>query len=268
MIKQSQSPYGYKNLLVYQKAEELQLSCSALTHSFPKHKTLSALADQMDRSARSVKQNIVEGWKRNSTKEYYEFLGFSIGANAELEEDCMDVWKGVYPELKGIKGVIGAVSEKGVMGERGTPSAHSKPPSSSSNSIRSTFVSHSTPSSPLSRSAHSISISSSVSSSLLAHFTPLSLSDIDKLPFYPFNPSLPPVIQLKLRCKELNFLLSKLQKSLEEKMTAEHTLSAADRFKKSQAKQTKDKDWYEKTLADQGFARLENGRIVKKEQNR
>ena len=152
MLKQSQAPYGYKKLLVYQKAEELQLSCSALTHSFSKHKTLSALADQMDRSARSVKQNIVEGWKRNSTKEYYEFLGFSIGANAELEEDCMDIWKGIYPELKGIKGV---------MGERGIPSAplssssystHSKSSSPSSNSIRSTFVSNSTPSSPSSLS--------------------------------------------------------------------------------------------------------------------
>src|SRR3989338_3594095 len=221
MIKQSQSPYGYKNLLVFKKAEELQLSCTALTGVFPKIKTLIALADQMNRSARSVKQNIVEGWKRNSTKEYYEFLGFSIGANAELEEDCMDIWKGIYPDLKG---------KMGVTGERGT---------------------HSTP---------------STSSSLLAHFTPLSLSDIEKLPFYPLDSSLPPVVRLKLRCKELNFLLSKLQKSLEDKMTAEHTLSTADRFKKSQINQHKNKDWYEKTLADQGFARMENGLIVKKEQ--
>ena len=242
MLKQSQAPYGYKKLLVYQKAEELQLSCSALTHSFSKHKTLSALADQMNRSARSVKQNIVEGWKRNSTKEYYEFLGFSIGANAELEEDCMDVWKGIYPELMGIKGV---------MGERG---------------ILSTPLTHSTPSAPLSRSAHSISISSSASSSHSTPSAPLSPSDIEKLPFYPLNPSLPPIIQLKLRCKEINFLLSKLQKSLEEKMTAEHTLSAADRFKKSQTHQNKDKEWYEKTLADQGFTRMENGKIIKNEQ--
>ena len=236
MIKQSQSPYGYKNLLVFKKAEELQLSCTALTGVFPKIKTLIALADQMNRSARSVKQNIVEGWKRNSTKEYYEFLGFSIGANAELEEDCMDIWKGIYPELKGIKGVMGAVSEKGVMGERGAPSAHS---------VLSSFSAHTPFSSPSSLS---------------------SPSDIEKLPFYPLDPSLPPVVRLKLRCKELNFLLSKLQKSLEEKMTAEHTLSIADRFKKSQINQHKDKDWYEKTLAKQGFARMENGLIVKKEQ--
>src|SRR3989338_1258830 len=153
MIKQSQSPYGYKNLLVFKKAEELQLSCTKLTGVFPKTKTLIALADQMNRSARSVKQNIVEGWKRNSTKEYYEFLGFSIGANAELEEDCMDVWKGVYPELKGIKGVMG---ERGIPSTPLTSSSHSTPsksPSPSSNSIRSTFVSPSAPSTISSPSA-------------------------------------------------------------------------------------------------------------------
>ncbi len=98
-IKQSQNPYGYRNLLVYKNAENLQVACSELTHLFPKMKTLVALADQMDRSARSTKQNITEGWKRNSTKEYYEFLGYAVASNAELEEDCTDIWKGMYPEL-------------------------------------------------------------------------------------------------------------------------------------------------------------------------
>ena len=169
----------------------------------------------------------------------------------------MDVWKGVYPELKGIKGVMG------VMGERGIPST---PLSRSAHSI---FISSSASSSYSTPSALSSHASNSLIPSPLTNFTPsapLSLSDIEKLQFYPLNPSLPPIIQLKLRCKEINFLLSKLQKSLEDKMTAEHTLSAADRFKKSQTHQNKDKDWYEKTLADQGFARLENGKIIKNEQ--
>ena len=119
MLKPYKDPYGYKKLLAYQKAEELQQKCAELTQHFPKTKTLIALADQMDRSARSGKQNIVEGWKRNTTKEYYDFLGFSIGAIAELEEDCKDVWKGIYADLMGIKGVMG------IMGEMGTPSTPS-----------------------------------------------------------------------------------------------------------------------------------------------
>jgi four helix bundle protein len=116
MLKPYTDPYGYKKLLAYKKAEELQMACSHLTRLFPFSKTLSSLADQMDRSARSGKQNIVEGWKRNTTKEYYDFLGFSIGAVAELEEDCDDIIRGAYPELVGIRGVMG---EKG---DNSTPS--------------------------------------------------------------------------------------------------------------------------------------------------
>ncbi len=162
-LKQSTNPYGYRELLVYKKAEEMQQACASLTALFPisppspHFKTLSSLADQMDRSARSVKQNIVEGWKRNSTKEYHQFLGFSLGANAELEEDCNDIIKGVY---------------KGIEREKGD----------------------------------------------------WEIERVEKLPFYPLDTRLPLLIQLKLRCKELNMLLDKLQKSLVDKMSADHTL--------------------------------------------
>ena len=44
-------------------------------------------------SARSVKQNIVEGWKRSTTKEYYDFLSFSLGSLAELKEDIKDLFE-------------------------------------------------------------------------------------------------------------------------------------------------------------------------------
>src|SRR3989344_6742502 len=101
-IKPSRGSYGYRNLLVYKKADELQSECAKLTSLFPPLKTLLSLSDQMNRSARSTKQNITEGWKRNSTKEYYEFLGYAIASNAELEEDATDIWKGHYPELMGI----------------------------------------------------------------------------------------------------------------------------------------------------------------------
>ena len=106
-IKPSRNPYGYRALLVYQKADTLQSLCATLISHFSHSKTLVALADQMNRSARSTKQNITEGWKRNSTKEYYEFLGYALASNAELEEDCTDIYKGHYRELMGEKGVMG-----------------------------------------------------------------------------------------------------------------------------------------------------------------
>lgn len=228
MLKPSRQPYGFKNLLAYKKAEELQMECSRITAQFPKYKTLIALADQMDRSARSAKQNIVEGWKRNSTKEYYDFLGFSIGANTELEEDCNDIWKGTYRDLMGIKGVMGEMGsmrnniekgekgiggeiggERGIMGVKGEMGIPTTP-------TPTTPITHFVPLNPLK------SLNPSSLSDLLNPF------DIEKIPFYPLNKNLPLVVQLKLRCKELNYLLHQLQKSLENKMNQEKTLTAKD----------------------------------------
>lgn len=200
MLKPSRQPYGFRNLLAYKKAEELQLECSRITAQFPKYKTLIALADQMNRSARSAKQNIVEGWKRNSTKEYYDFLGFSIGANTELEEDCNDIWKGIYRDLMGVtgimsekgneKGVTGVMGEKEMNGEIGIMGVSKEKGEIGVTGERGiTFPSFKTPLTPLS---------------------PLILFDIEKIPFYPLDKKLPLIIQLKLRCKELNYLLYQL----------------------------------------------------------
>jgi four helix bundle protein len=255
MLKSSRDPYGFKKLLAYQKAEQLQNECSLLTSHFPKNvplaplKTLSALSDQMNRSARSVKQNIVEGWKRNSTKEYYEFLGFSIGANTELEEDCNDIWKGIYPELMGEKGLMGNFIKRekgdGGRGKENPLNSHSLLATSHLSPLNSNSVS---PTSPL--------------TSLNSHSTPF---DIEKLKFYPLDPSLPPVVQLKLRCKELNFLLSKLQKSLIEKMKTEGTIPISEKLKIKKDERAKGDKWEEKMLEEQGLVKLENGRVVKKE---
>jgi len=201
MLKPHKNPSGYKNLLAYEKAGELQEECRKLTHFFPREKTLIDLADQMDRSARSTKQNIVEGWKRNTTKEYFDFLGFSIGACAELQEDCEDIWKGRYPEVLGLEKVMGyaAVTERDE-----------------------------------------------------------SPYDLDDLKFYPLDPSLPPVVQLQLRCREELYLLSQLQKSLEEKMEKEKTLPAAAKARQVLGDMKRGDEKHEKMLADFGLMRLYN----------
>lgn len=232
-IKQSQNPYGYKNLLVYKKAEELQSGCSLLTQNFPKAKTLVSLADQMDRSARSVKQNVVEGWKRNSTKEYYEFLGFAIAANAELEEDCSDVCKGIYPELMGIRGVMGEKGEMGVVNERKKMGERGKMGGVDEGGIKNERMTN--------------------------------MRTIESLLFYPLSPILPPVVQLKLRCKELNFLLDRLQQSLLEKMRNENSLSVTDKLNLADKRVKEEKQWFENFLAEKNLIHLENGQVVKRE---
>jgi len=84
-------PEGYKELLVYKRAEELREFVFKITENFPydERRRKEHLRD----STRSVKQNIVEGWKRSTTKEYYDFLSFSLGSLAEIKEDGEDSLK-------------------------------------------------------------------------------------------------------------------------------------------------------------------------------
>src|SRR3989338_3184815 len=103
----SRKPEGYKDLLAYWKTADVQEMTLELTNLFPRAKNMMNLKDQMDRSGRSGTKNIIEGWKRNTPKEYFDFLGFSIGALEELKDDAADVAKGLYVELMGLMGVTG-----------------------------------------------------------------------------------------------------------------------------------------------------------------
>lgn len=84
-------PEGYKELLVYRRADELRSYVFKITENFPISERRRK--EHMRDSARSVKQNIVEGWKRETTKQYIEFLSFSFGSLGELKEDSEDCYK-------------------------------------------------------------------------------------------------------------------------------------------------------------------------------
>jgi hypothetical protein len=196
------NPEGYRNLLAYQKASELQIFTNSFVLNLPKTKTFFDLADQMSRSGRSGSKNIVEGWKRNTTKEYFTFLGFSIGAVEELKDDAADIVTGVYPGLMGVKGVM---SEERVEREV-----------------------------------------------------------LDKIPFYPLPSLLPPAAELFLRAKELNFLLHKLQKSLDLKMDKDHTKPLNEKIVSRVIEENKADDDFKNYLVSLGMERLENGKYVSK----
>ncbi|RLJ10180.1 MAG: hypothetical protein DRP15_00900 [Candidatus Aenigmatarchaeota archaeon] len=74
-------PEGYKFLAVWTNAVLLRFLIRKFTKTLPpqEHRTKT----QLDDSARSVVSNIEEGYKRPTTSEYLEFLGFS---QASLEE--------------------------------------------------------------------------------------------------------------------------------------------------------------------------------------
>lgn len=74
----------FKDLTVWQKAMDLCDEVYVLSKLLPKEETY-ALAQQMRRAAVSVPSNIAEGYKRNTNKDFIQFLSVSSGSNAEVE---------------------------------------------------------------------------------------------------------------------------------------------------------------------------------------
>jgi len=74
----------YKNLIIFQKADDLAFRIYKITERFPKHEILG-LTSQIRRSALSVPTNIVEGYGRKTKKEFAQFINISLGSLAETK---------------------------------------------------------------------------------------------------------------------------------------------------------------------------------------
>lgn len=83
-IGDKQQAIGYKRLVVWQKTDELAHKVYDLTLNFPKEELFS-LTSQLRRAALSVPANIIEGYARNSKKEFRHFLSIALGSLAEAE---------------------------------------------------------------------------------------------------------------------------------------------------------------------------------------
>lgn len=75
---------NYKNLIVFQKADELAFQIFKMTDSFPKSE-MFGLTSQIRRAALSIPTNIVEGYARKSKKEFLQFINIALGSHAETE---------------------------------------------------------------------------------------------------------------------------------------------------------------------------------------
>jgi four helix bundle protein len=73
---------SFEDLKIWQEAHRLTLEVYKLTGKFPSEERYS-LISQVRRSASSVGANIVEGFSRNTTKEFIQFL---YNARGSLEE--------------------------------------------------------------------------------------------------------------------------------------------------------------------------------------
>jgi four helix bundle protein len=74
----------YKDLKVWQKGIEIVDTVFSVTDRFPKDE-IYGLTNQMRRAAVSIPSNISEGFVRNHSKEYLQFLYIAVGSCAELD---------------------------------------------------------------------------------------------------------------------------------------------------------------------------------------
>ena len=79
---------SFKSLAVWNKAMDLTDEVYKLVKLFPKEETY-CLSDQLRRAVISIPSNIAEGYKRNSDKEYIQFLSIANGSCAEVETQIL-----------------------------------------------------------------------------------------------------------------------------------------------------------------------------------
>jgi len=106
MVYQSKNPVGYKQLLTWQQSGEiLRLVKEFAARHLSKYDDRRLVNHLVD-SARSVQRNIEEGYKRATTKEYVEFLGFSRGSLEELKGDFEELKREIREGIRENKGRI------------------------------------------------------------------------------------------------------------------------------------------------------------------
>jgi four helix bundle protein len=115
----------YKDLIAWQKSIALVTTVYALTKTFPMDERFG-IVSQLNRAVISVPANIAEGWGRESTKNYLQFLRISRGSLMEVEtlitisgnlkyikeQDCLEINKQIDEVGKILQGLIKSVQQK------------------------------------------------------------------------------------------------------------------------------------------------------------
>ncbi len=76
--------HRYKELHVWQSAIDLAVEVYRITEKLPKQERYG-LISQINRAVISIPSNIAEGAGRNSSKDFNNFLGISLGSSFELD---------------------------------------------------------------------------------------------------------------------------------------------------------------------------------------
>ncbi len=101
--------------MIWQKGIELTGLVYQLVSEFPKEE-MYALTNQIKRSSISIPSNIAEGYGRNSTKSYSQFIKISRGSLYELETQLIIAEKLNYIKDKELSiHILDIIQEEGKM---------------------------------------------------------------------------------------------------------------------------------------------------------
>ncbi len=98
-------PEGYRHLVPWSNAVLLRYLIRLHTESLPKAEYRRKT--QVDDAARSVVRNIEEGYKRATTKEYIDFIGYSQGSLEEVKGDVREMTEDGFLNTKEGSGLAG-----------------------------------------------------------------------------------------------------------------------------------------------------------------
>ncbi len=115
----------YKDLIVWQKSIALVTDVYSLTNKFPIDERYG-LASQLNRAVISIPSNIAEGWGRQLSKNYLQFLRIARGSLMEVEtmilisknlnfiyeKDFLEIQNKIEEVGKMLQGLIKSINQK------------------------------------------------------------------------------------------------------------------------------------------------------------
>jgi four helix bundle protein len=96
---------SYRDLRVWQEAMTLAELCYRETADFPRDE-MFGLTAQIRRAAVSIAANVAEGWGRESTKSFVQFLRVSQGSCKELETHLILAQRVLAPAPAGLEAAL------------------------------------------------------------------------------------------------------------------------------------------------------------------
>lgn len=114
---------SHKDLELYQLSMDFVILIYKITNHFPKEEQYG-LTSQIRRAAISIPSNISEGAARKYTKEFIQFLYYSLGSAAEIEtqieiskrlnfvDDTEDIEKSIKSIINMLTGLIRSLKNK------------------------------------------------------------------------------------------------------------------------------------------------------------